>query len=119
MHVFFKSVFGSYAQGVNRQQARVGPLFQSRYRSILVEGEEYLAHLARYIHLNPVAAGMSPAPGAWPFSDYLDVTGQRGGSMREATLVPRLYPTGDAYRQFVEDPDAEGHPARLRKYLLE
>ena len=119
LHLFIKSVFGSYAQGINKQQSRVGPLFRSRYRSILVEGEEYLAHPARYIHLDPVAAGVSPTPGAWPFSDYLDVVGRRRGSLRDATLVPQLYPKGDAYQQFVEDPDAEGHPARLGRVVLE
>jgi REP element-mobilizing transposase RayT len=119
LHLFIKSVFGSYVQGFNKQQSRVGPLFQSRYRSILVEGEDYLAHLARYIHLNPVAAGMSSSPSGWPFSNYLDVIGQRRGSLRDGTLVPQLFPTCDAYQRFVEDRDCWQPPPRLGRFFLE
>jgi REP element-mobilizing transposase RayT len=46
-----------YAQAFNRRHARVGYLFQGRYKSILVEHEEYLLTLLRYVHLNPLRAG--------------------------------------------------------------
>ena len=47
-----------YAQQFNRRYARHGQLFQNRYKSILCEEEPYLLQLVRYIHLNPVRAGM-------------------------------------------------------------
>ena len=47
-----------YAQQFNRRYARHGQLFQNRYKSILCEQEQYLLILVRYIHLNPVRAGM-------------------------------------------------------------
>lgn len=37
----------------NRRYKRVGHLFQSRYKAVLVDSDEYLLHLSRYIHLNP------------------------------------------------------------------
>ena len=98
-----QSLFSSYSQAVNRQQDRQGPLFQGRYRAIWVDKEEYLVHLARYIHLNPVAAGLVATPQGWPYSNYLDVIGQRAGTLKGTTLVPERFLTGDAYRQFVED----------------
>lgn len=57
LNLFMKSVFGSYVQGVNKQQNRMEPLFQGRFRHAVVDKEEYFVHLARYIHLNPVMAG--------------------------------------------------------------
>ena len=45
MHLFMKSLFGSYSQAINKQQSRQGPLFQGRYRAIWVDEEEYLMHL--------------------------------------------------------------------------
>ncbi len=47
-----------YAQHFNRRYRRHGPLFQNRYKSILCEQDAYLLQLVRYIHLNPLRAGM-------------------------------------------------------------
>ena len=72
---FMQSVFGAYVQAVNRQQQRQGPLFQGRFRAILIDREGYFAHLARYIHANPVLAGLAETPQAWPYSNYQDIIG--------------------------------------------
>lgn len=47
-----------YAQQFNRRHDRHGPLFQNRYKSILCEEDPYLLELVRYIHLNPLRAGL-------------------------------------------------------------
>ena len=47
-----------YTRYVNRQRGEVGHLFQGRYKAILVDADSYLLELARYIHLNPVRAGI-------------------------------------------------------------
>ncbi len=49
---------GVYTQRFNRAHRRDGPLFRGRYRAILIEAEEYLLAVARYIHHNPVGAGI-------------------------------------------------------------
>lgn len=48
----------SYATYFNRKRGRSGHLFQGRFKSILVDADEYLKHLSRYIQLNPVRAKM-------------------------------------------------------------
>lgn len=53
-----RKVLGGYARAFNRRHLRVGHLFQGRFRSILVEKEPYFLALVRYIHLNPVRAGI-------------------------------------------------------------
>lgn len=47
-----------YAVTFNRRHKRVGHLFQNRYKSIVCEEEPYLLELVRYIHLNPLRAGL-------------------------------------------------------------
>jgi len=47
-----------YAQDFNRRHKRHGQLFQNRYKSILCEKDPYLLELVRYIHLNPLRAGL-------------------------------------------------------------
>jgi putative transposase len=58
----------SYANGWARRHRRSGHLFQGRYRTELVEDETYLWVLTRYIHLNPVRAGLAAKPDAWRWS---------------------------------------------------
>jgi putative transposase len=53
-----KRVLTGYAVGFNRRHNRQGHLFQNRYKSILCQEEPYLLELVRYIHLNPLRAGL-------------------------------------------------------------
>lgn len=50
-----------YATRFNLRHGRVGHLFQNRFKSILVEEEAYLQTLLRYIHRNPLRAGIVPS----------------------------------------------------------
>jgi putative transposase len=47
-----------YTAWLNRRHSRIGHLFHGRYKALLVDAENYLLELVRYIHLNPVRAGM-------------------------------------------------------------
>lgn len=55
-----------YTRYINRNEKRIGHLFQGRFKAILVDDREYLLELIRYIHLNPVRAGIVSRP-----EDYL------------------------------------------------
>jgi REP element-mobilizing transposase RayT len=61
---------GVYTQRVNIRHHRVGHLFQGRYKAILVEKNEHLLELCRYIVLNPVRAGMVTELKQWQWSSY-------------------------------------------------
>ena len=66
---------GVYTQMSNRRHGRVGHLFQGRYKAILVDADNHLLELARYVVLNPVRAGMVAEPAAWPWSSYRATVG--------------------------------------------
>lgn len=66
---------GIYTQRFNRRHARVGHLFQGRFKAILVERERYLLELARYIVLNPVRAKALKHPSRYPWSSYRATVG--------------------------------------------
>ena len=59
---------GLYTQRYNRRHKRDGPLFRGRYRAIVVDAEEYLLTVARYIHHNPVEAGLVKWPEKYEWS---------------------------------------------------
>lgn len=61
---------GRYAQYFNRRHKQRGHLFQDRFRSILIEDNDYLTRLVRYIHLNPIRAGLTEVPENYKWSSY-------------------------------------------------
>jgi len=60
----------SYATYFNRKRGRHGHLFQGRFKAILIDADEYLKHLSRYIHLNPVRAKMVSNRAEYKWSSY-------------------------------------------------
>jgi len=70
-----RQVNGVYTQRFNRQQGRVGHVFQGRYQAIIVQKESYLLELARYVVLNPVRARRVRSPAEWPWSSYRATAG--------------------------------------------
>lgn len=67
---------GVYSQAFNRRHARVGHLFQGRFKSIVVERRVHLLELCRYVVLNPVRAGLVAHPSEWRWSSYRATVGE-------------------------------------------
>ena len=70
---------GLYTQRFNQRHQRVGHLFQGRYKAILVDKDNYLLALCRYVVLNPVRASIVKDPGVWRWSTYRATAGQEEG----------------------------------------
>jgi len=111
---------GSYTTYVNIKRKRSGHLFQGRYKAILVDKDNYLLELSRYVHLNPVRAGIATKPEDYPHSSYRSyimgcpesiispdtVLGMSAASVREAA---------GNYRAFVERAMREEMSSPLQK----
>ena len=69
---------GLYTQRFNQRHQRVGHLFQGRYKAILIDKDNYLLELCRYIVLNPVRAGIVKNPKDYRWSSYQATTGHKG-----------------------------------------
>jgi len=98
---FIRDVFNTYVQAVNRRQHRKGTLFQGRFRHIHIEKDEHVLHLCRYIHLNPVKAGLVNLPEHWQYSNYPDWIGERGSTLTDKSLMPDNFGSSRNYREFV------------------
>ncbi|MDO9555128.1 MAG: transposase [Atribacterota bacterium] len=68
--VSIKRITVSYVQWFNRKYNRVGHLFQNRYKSEPIEDERYLMAVLRYIHQNPIKAGMAKTASKYNWSSY-------------------------------------------------
>ena len=99
----------AYTTYFNVKRKRAGHLFQGRYKAILVEVDEYATELSRYIHLNPVRAGIVTRPEDYPWSSYRSYIGQGNAPewlKREFILGyfgTRASDSMKKYRKFVED----------------
>ncbi len=104
---FIQAVFNSYTKAFNKMFDRSGTLFEGPFQAILIDRDEYLIHLCRYIHCNPLEAKLVAHPGQWPFSNYLEWVEQRKGTLVDRALVREWFPSSESYEQFVLQ---EPHP---------
>lgn len=64
---------GRFAKSFNRRRMVCGPVWQGRYKAKLISGERHLQQAIAYVHLNPVAAKLAKAPGAYRWSGHREV----------------------------------------------
>ena len=104
-----RHINGAYTTYFNVKRKRAGHLFQGRYKAILVEADEYATELSRYIHLNPVRAGMTARPEEYQWSSYRSYIGQvKATEWLQTEFILGFFggkapESHNKYRQFVED----------------
>lgn len=103
---------GLYTQGFNRSHGRDGPLFRGRYKAILVDADAYLLQLVRYIHLNPIAAGLVKEPGAYPWSSHRLYQSGKGLPWLACDEVLAHFKDTHAFERYV----ADGNDPRLAEF---
>jgi putative transposase len=60
----------SYARWFNKKYNKVGHIWQGRYKSMIIQKDEYFLDCLNYIEMNPVRANLSQAPSDYPWSSY-------------------------------------------------
>jgi REP element-mobilizing transposase RayT len=118
-------LLGTWARRFNVSHSRVGHLFQGRYHAILCKDDVYLKQLIRYIHMNPVAAGIVERPDDWPWSGHLEYFGRGARTLLDRVWGLSLFSSDPmraitAYERFLLQSDVEARPAVVdRKTRLE
>jgi REP element-mobilizing transposase RayT len=113
---FMRRLLTGYAMSFNRRHTRSGHLFQNRYKSIVCEEEPYLLELVRYIHLNPLRAGMVASLDEldhYRWCGHAVLLGNSSFSGQDTNSIlerfgNRLATAQQNYRQFVADGITEG-----------
>ncbi len=114
-----KRVFGGYSRAVNRRYGWEGTLYEGRFKAKTVKDQDFLRHLCRYIHANPVKHGFVDDLEAWPWSNYLEWVGKRERTAVNRPLVDAVFGSGKAYADFVADYLAGFAAAEALNYLRE
>jgi putative transposase len=105
-----------YTRYRNAKEHRTGHLFQGRYKAIVIDAETYLLELIRYIHLNPVRAGIVADPADYRWSSHRAYLGKEVLPWLSTDWIlsrysPRKQSARRQYRNFI----AEGIGGGYRK----
>ena len=109
---FMRALVTSYSMYFNKKYDRVGSLFQDRFKAVIITTDEYLLHVSRYIHLNPIAhfAGSDPAKLlSYPYSSYPFYLGNKHAAWIEINTILSYFTSQYksastlTYQQFVEE----------------
>jgi putative transposase len=116
--VKFMRKLGGYSYFFNKKYERSGTLFQGRFKCILINSDEYLMHLSRYIHLNPLEIieknweekGVQDREKAQEFlnnyrwSSYLDYIGENNfPSLINKRPILEYFKNIQEYKKFIEE----------------
>ncbi|MCK4503242.1 MAG: transposase [Desulfuromonadales bacterium] len=110
---FMRHLNGVYTQRYNRIHECDGQLFRGRYKAILVEEDSYLLELVRYIHRNPLKAGLVEKIGQYAWSSHFDyLTDEKQSTWLHKDFVLAMLATDvekrlKAYQQFIAQEDSE------------
>lgn len=110
----FQKIGSSFVGWYNQKYKRTGHLFQDRYLSEVVEDEDYFRTVIRYIHLNPVKAGICTAPGDYIYSSYRLIFESERYS--DSDLIFKLFPKKE-FEEYHKEKNNDlcldyDHPAR-------
>ena len=109
-HLFIKTQQANLSQGLhylnsayanwfrNKYQI-IGPIFQGRFKSMIVDADNYALVLSAYIHLNPLRAGIVKQLNEYPWSSYLDYLGLRKSTITDSSFILKLIDNVRGHRQ--------------------
>lgn len=111
-----------YTRWMNWRQKRSGHLFQGRYKAVLVDADPYLEELIRYVHLNPVRAGIVKEPEDYAWSGHRAYLGLEMIPWLTTDWVlsqfsKRLTLARRAYRRFVHEGKGGLHQEQYHRGL--
>jgi putative transposase len=92
-----RSLTTSYSMYFNHRYNRVGPLFQGKFKARMINRDDYLHHISRYIHLNPKEYA------TWPYSSLPYYRGEYSAPWIKPQRILELFDNQSAYMDFVKD----------------
>lgn len=109
-----QSIFNGYTKAFNQMLKRSGTLFEGPFKAKRVREFGYLIHLSRYIHRNPLDAGLVDMIDKWKYSNYLEWIGLRDDVLVDGAFIKEHYSSRNEYKAFVLEYDP---PKKIKKGL--
>ena len=114
---FVTLILQSYTRYFNKKHNRKGPLWEGRFKNVLIENEDQFLHLTRYIHLNPVTAYLVENPLDWQYSSCKEYVGLVKNN-KVCTFSQYFDMDAPSYEKFVTDRIGYQRELAVAKNLL-
>ena len=101
---FYRLINNSYSKYFNILHKRKGPVFENRFRAVMIESEPQLLHTSRYIHLNPYSSFMVQSREeliGYPYSSLGEYAGGVNSGICDTGSILSLFKTKEEYLDFV------------------
>ena len=102
---FMSNFQNSYTKYFNTKHNRVGSIFQGTYKSVLIQSNEQLIYLSKYIHLNPLNAFLVKSEKLFDYkwSSLYEYIQPRHLSICDKTIILDQFKQDDSYKEFITD----------------
>lgn len=114
---FMRHFMNSYVHFTNVKYKRVGPLFQGRFKNVLIESDEQLLHVSRYIHLNPLVSGLVNNLNDYPWSSYLNYVEAEEDELSSSKQILGYFKNRKDYVDFVSDQEDYARSLEQLKHM--
>jgi hypothetical protein len=104
----------------NKRCNRVGHLFQGRFKAKLIKRDDYLLHLSRYIHLNPLEI-INPELKLedYPWSSYPEYLNVDGRKICDNEIILQQFNSTELYKRFVDSIILENELIKIEDFIIE
>jgi REP element-mobilizing transposase RayT len=112
-----RTIASGYARAFQKKLETTGHLFECRYHAVLISGDTHLLEALRYVHLNPVDAGICASPQQYPWSSHKSYAGEANDPLVTTGTLLRIFAADRAracarYCEFVNRRVATLEPRR-------
>ncbi|OGD87837.1 hypothetical protein A3J17_04390 [Candidatus Curtissbacteria bacterium RIFCSPLOWO2_02_FULL_40_11] len=90
----------SYSMYFNRKYEHFGPVFQNRFKSILIENDSYFLKLSQYIYLNPVKANLAKNPLDYKYSSIREALGKEQLHFLDKNIIRLIGKTENSRKEY-------------------
>ncbi len=115
---FLSNLSNSYTKYYNTKYNRVGHLFQSEFKAVIMESNEQLLHVSRYIHLNPLVSGLAKNLEQYKWSSYQEYINKNNKGFCAKEEILGHFKNPQNYQQFVLDQVAYAQELAMIKHQL-
>ena len=115
--IYINRLSNSYARYFNTKHNRKGPMFQGRFKSVLIENDKQLLHTSRYIHLNPYSSKVVSSINElenYQFSSFSEYISQVGRRICKNEIILNNFKKINSYKSFILD--RADYQRKLEKY---
>ncbi len=119
---FMSQLLNSYTRYFNTKNDRIGQLFLDQFKNVLIENENQLLHISRYIHLNPFSSGVVNTLSElekYKYSSFNEYIGKtKTSTFCETGIISSFFKKKELYKKFVFDNADYQRSLKLMRRLM-